>query len=72
MPVCEGQVAIETPAAEKVPGAQSAMVASAAAVQANVMRLPALVCVQVTHTLPFEYVPVVPPVQAAQAPLLHP
>jgi len=36
------------------------------------MRLPALVCVQVTHTLPFEYVPVVPPVQAAQAPLLHP
>ena len=46
MPQVEGQVALETPAAEKVPDAQSAMVASPVAEQADVMRLPALVCVQ--------------------------
>ena len=70
--VCGGQSVLETPAAEKVPDAQSAMVASPVAEQADVMRLPALVCVQDTHTLPLEYVPVAPPVQAEQAPLLQP
>ena len=44
--VCGGQSVLETPAAEKVPDAQSAMVASVVAEQGDVMRLPALVCVQ--------------------------
>ena len=55
-----------TPVAEKVPAAQLTTVAFAAAVQGDVTRLPALVCVQGTHTLPFEYVPPLPPVHASQ------
>ena len=68
----DGQVALVTPFNEKVPASQFTTVASAAAVQADVIRLPALVCVQDAHTLPLEYVPVAPPVHAAQAVPLHP
>jgi len=68
----DGQVALVTPFAEKVPAAQSWMSALVEPVHGVATRLPALVCVQDTHTLPLEYVPVAPPVHAEQAPLLQP
>ena len=67
-----GHVAVDVPAAEKVPAAQSWMTALVESVHGVVTRLPALVCVQDAHTLPLEYVPVAPPVHAEQAPLLQP